>query len=173
MTRESHGARLRTVVLVCTGNICRSPMAEALLRTKLARERLAHRVRVRSAGTHGLDGYPASEHAISVLSDMGIDITGHRARSTTQEIIDEADLLLAMTDRHVEFVRRHFKRAEGKLYLLSEMVDEDFDIRDPYGGTRQEYAVCALQLEDLLERGLRRITALLPPVPHDTDQERY
>ena len=161
------------MVLVCTGNLCRSPMAEAHLRAKLAREGLTDRVRVLSAGTHGIDGYPASDHAVSVLNDMGIDISGHRARSLTQDIIDHADLLLAMTDRHIEFIRRHFRRTEGKLYLLSEMVDEDFDIDDPYGGTRQEYADCALQLEDLLERGLDRIAALLPPVRHDSGQEQH
>jgi protein-tyrosine-phosphatase len=78
-----------------------------------------------------------------------------------------------MTDRHIEFIRRHFKRTDGKLCLLSEMVDEDFDINDPYGGTRLEYAGCAIQLEDLLERGLHRITALLPPDRPDKGRERH
>ena len=78
-------------------------MAEGLLRARLTRQGLADRVRVRSAGIHGLDGSPASVHAITVLRRMGIDIQGHRARTLTQRAIDESDLLLTMTSRHTSY----------------------------------------------------------------------
>jgi len=153
-----------TILFVCTGNLCRSPTAEGLLHAQLVREGLADRVRVKSAGTHGIVGSPASAYAISALRHMGIDIGEHRARALTQSDIDDADLVLAMTHGHISFLERHFRRTNGKLYLLSEMVGEDFDIADPYGGTEQEYAQCANQLADLIEGGFQRILALLPNV---------
>ncbi|MFH1928203.1 MAG: low molecular weight protein arginine phosphatase [Chloroflexota bacterium] len=162
MKNRTSATRTPTVLFVCTGNICRSPMAEGLLRTRLTREGLADRIQVRSSGTHGIDGSPASTYAIVALHQMGIDIRGHRARTVTQQAIDDADLLLVMTHRHITFIERHFRRTKGKLYLLNEMIGQDFDVDDPYGGPETEYAHCAHQLSNTVDQGLQTILGLLP-----------
>jgi len=137
-------------------------MAEGLLRTRLTREGLADRIQVRSSGTHGIDGSPASAYAIVALHRMGIDIRGHRARTVTQQAIDDADLLLVMTHRHISFIEQHFRRTEGKLYLLSEMIGQDFDVDDPYGGPEMEYVQCAHQLASIVQHGFQHILNSLP-----------
>ena len=162
MKDHTSASRTPTVLMICTGNICRSPMAEGLLRARLVREDLADRVRVHSAGTHGIDGSPASAYAITALDRMGVDIREHCARTLTQGAIDQADLLLAMTDRHISLIQRYFKRTNGKLRLLSEMIGQDFDIEDPYGGPESEYAQCARRLASIIKHGFRRILASLP-----------
>ena len=163
MKIRTSATRAPTVLMICTGNICRSPMAEWLLRTRLTRECLTDQIQVHSSGTHGIDGSPASAYAITALHRMGIDIRGHRARTVTQQTVDEANLLLAMTHGHVSFIEQHFRRTESKLYLLSEMIGQDFDVDDPYGGTETEYAQCAHQLSNIVEQGLQTILGLLPP----------
>ena len=162
MKNRTSATRTPTVLMICTGNICRSPMAEGLLRTRLIREGLADRIQVRSSGTHGIDGSPASAYAIVALHQMGIDIRGHRARTVTQQAVDEANLLLAMTHGHVSFIEQHFRHTEEKLYLLSEMIGQDFNINDPYGGPEIEYVQCAHQLASIVEQGLQTILNLLP-----------
>jgi protein-tyrosine phosphatase len=94
---------MKTVVFVCTGNICRSPMAEAFLNRILAREGLADYA-VRSAGVWAADGRPASLYAIQVMARRGIDISGHRAHSLTQADVEEADLILVMASEHAEVI---------------------------------------------------------------------
>ena len=162
MKNHNSATRTSTVLMICTGNICRSPMGEGLLRTRLAREGLADQIQVRSSGTHGIDGSPPSSYASVALHQMGIDIQGHRARTVTQQSIDDADLLLVMTHHHITFIKHHFRRTEGKLYLLSEMIGQDFDVDDPYGGTETEYEQCAHQLSNTVQQGLQTILSLLP-----------
>jgi protein-tyrosine-phosphatase len=87
---------MKTIIFVCTGNICRSPMAEAFLKRILAREGLATDYVVRSAGVWAANGRPASAYAIQVMTRRRIDISGHRAHSLTRADVEEADLILAM-----------------------------------------------------------------------------
>ena len=151
----------QTVLIVCTGNICRSPMAAGLLRDRLVSAGNHRRVVVRSAGIWGLTGRRAATEGIMVMSQRGIDIRGHRARTLTQADIDQADLLLVMTREHTEAIPRYFARWEGKLYLLSEMAGKARDIADPYGGPFEAYNACASELAGIIERGYSRIVNLL------------
>ena len=155
------------ILMVCTGNICRSPSAEALLRHRLAQAGLDD-WHVASAGTWGLKGHAASQHAVAVLAERGIDLTGHRARKITRAMVEWAGLVLVMTQAHAEALRLDFPDQADKIYLLSEMKDgRRYDIQDPYGGPREAYRVCIDELTDLIDGGFARIRALASPEEKD------
>ena len=89
---------MKRILIVCTGNVCRSPMAMGLLRQRLAQDGLDSQVSVSSAGVYGLDGSAASRPGVDVLAERGIDISEHRARTIDQKEVAEADLLLHIVD---------------------------------------------------------------------------
>ena len=151
----------KSIVFVCTGNVCRSPMAAGFFYDKLVREKADGRVRVRSAGTWALEGQPASAYALQVMNEHGLDISQHRGRNLTQEDVDGADLVLVMTKRHADIIARDMQPGDGKMYLLSEMAGKAQDIEDPYGGSLHEYRRTAVELEEWVERGYARIVELL------------
>ncbi|MBD3167817.1 hypothetical protein GF324_14540 [bacterium] len=156
------------ILMICSGNLCRSPMAEAVLKEMTERE-LPGRVSIRSAGTIALEGQRASLPAAEVTRERGYDIAGHRSRPVTSELMDWADLVLAMTSDHLSDLHDYFPHHSHKLHLIglypkSELSeDEDYDVHDPYGLSLEdyrrtldeieEYARCILpHLKTLLER---------------------
>jgi protein-tyrosine-phosphatase len=151
---------MRTILFVCTGNICRSPMAEAFLNRILAREGLAADYVVRSAGVWAADGRPASPYAIQAMAERGIDISDHRAHSLTRADVEEADLILVMASEHVEAIKVLLPQYKSKIHLLSEMAGGHYDIADPMGGPLHEYLQCADELEDLIGRSYPQMLKL-------------
>lgn len=148
------------VLFVCSGNICRSPMAEHLFRDLANKAGDGQRLRVASAGTLSILGEPAATYPQQMLLQDGIDMSAHRSCALDQQLIDEAEVILVMTRMHRQDILTRFMRAEDKVYLLSEMVGKRFDIQDPYNGSAQEYAYCKGEIEDLLTRGYERIRDL-------------
>jgi protein-tyrosine-phosphatase len=149
-----------SILLVCTANICRSPMAEVMLRRKLENEGMPGEWQVSSAGTWATDGIRASEMGVAVMRERGLDTGAHRSRAVTDAILAEADLILTMTSGHAEALRAEFPEARVRIRLLSEMSGPPYDVRDPYGGTLDQYRQTANELESLIDRGIERIVEL-------------
>jgi len=158
------GYRSKRILIVCTGNVCRSPMAAGLLRRLLAEDGLDGEVTVSSAGIWGLDGERASEYAVQVMAERGVDISRHWARTLRQQDIEQADLILTMEEDQRRSIFYIQPAALRKVFLLSEMAGEHGDIEDPYGLSIEAYRRCADELERLISQGydeiLRRLRQL-------------
>lgn len=147
------------ILFVCTANICRSPVAEAVLRSRLQGRGMAGWT-VGSAGTWAVQERNAAQNSVRVLAERGIDISDHRSRIVSREILDEADLILCMESGHVEALQAEFLEAAPRIHLLSEMADENFSISDPYRGPLEEYQRMAATVTEIIDRGLQRIIDL-------------
>ncbi|MBN1135677.1 MAG: low molecular weight protein arginine phosphatase [Anaerolineae bacterium] len=145
------------ILVVCTANICRSPMAAGLLRQRLAVEKIDAGHRVLSAGVWAADGKPASENAVVTMAERGINISDHRSRSLTSDEMAGADLILVMTHEHAHMIRQTWPQYAWKVHLLSEMSGKRRDVEDPYGGRIEEYRACADTLSRYIDDGLERI----------------
>lgn len=146
-----------TMLFVCSGNTCRSPMAEGLARQMIGKRLgcdengLADRgIVVTSAGTHGFAGAPASIEGVEVLRERGVDMSGHRSRALTPELLQSADRIYAMTNGHLSAINEIFPEAASRASLL----DPRGEVADPVGGTRQDYEECANQIAAALEQRL-------------------
>lgn len=141
---------MRHILLVCTGNTCRSPLAEVLLRRELG-VRGVEDVVVESAGTGAWDGVPASEGSYLVALEHGLDLSGHRARLITREMVERADLILTMGRSHVARVAA--LGGAGRTHLLGEFAGRqgaDAEVPDPFGGELTQYREVFRELEGLL-----------------------
>lgn len=147
------------ILIVCTGNICRSPVAEALLRDRLQRQGLEG-WRVSSAGTWTSPGMPASAYSVEVLAEQGLDIQCHASHPIGRADLLSADLILCMETGHVEALRAEFPREAWKIHLLSEMSGPGYSVNDPYGGPRARYEQMLRELTDLIDEGLPQIRKL-------------
>jgi protein-tyrosine-phosphatase len=152
---------MKTILFVCTGNVCRSPMAVGFLREKLRQKGLEGDYEVRSVGVWALENQPASTYARQILAERDIDISDHRGQDLTAEDVEKADLILTMEGGQAEAIRVEFPQHAQKVHLLSEMVGRQYDIRDPYGGLVREYRQCADEIERLIEEGCSRIMQLV------------
>ena len=145
------------VLFVCSGNTCRSPLAEGLAR-KRAQERGIANVVFMSAGTGALDGGGASEGAILVGLERGIDLSTHRTRALTPAVLAEADLVLAMGPHHLDAVLA--MTPTDKIHLLDHFASLGATaepINDPFGGSLDMYRETAAELERKIETLLDRL----------------
>ncbi len=152
-----------TILFVCTANICRSPVAEALFADWVKRQGLPGEWQVRSAGTWAEAGAPASTFSRAVLAEQGLDLAEHKAQRVDGELIASADLVLCMTRSHLEALRAEFPQAAGKIILMSQMVGFSYDVPDPYGGPRRGFEEMVKELRDMIERGGPRVVAMVSP----------
>ena len=126
------------ILFVCTGNTCRSPMAEGILKRIASEKKLD--IKAVSAGIFAEVGNGANKNAIVSMRDMGIDIEDHKSQAITEDLIDESNLILTMTMGHKEMLVQKYPMKRYKIFLLNEYAfGEEIDIRDPYGGSKEEY----------------------------------
>jgi RpiB/LacA/LacB family sugar-phosphate isomerase len=146
---------MKTLLFVCTGNTCRSPMAEALARRSLAGK---EGWRVVSAGIGAVNGQPPSRNAVLAMQQLGVDIAGHRSQMLTQRLVREADYIFGLTHGHVEAIAYLYPDAGEKTFVLREFDPElqgyEQDISDPIGGPLDGYVECRREIEEGVARAL-------------------
>ncbi len=139
---------MKTILFLCTGNVCRSPMAEGLFRHAVKGR---GDFRVLSAGLGALDGQPPTHHSVQAMKEIGIDIASQRSRALTAELVRSADYIFGMTHSHVDTVALLYPQMAEKTFLLREFDETlepyEKDISDPIGSPYQVYAECRDQIE--------------------------
>ena len=139
---------MKTILFLCTGNVCRSPMAEGFFRHAV---RGRGEFRILSAGLGALDGQPPSPYSVQAMKEIGMDISGQRSRALTADLVRSADLILGMTHGHVDTVQLLYPQAAEKTFLLREFDETlesyEKDIGDPIGSSYHVYVDCRDQIE--------------------------
>jgi protein-tyrosine-phosphatase len=135
-------------------------MAAALLRQQVSQRGEERQWQIQSAGTWAEPGLPATQFSQAVMARRQIDLTGHRSQPLDDSLLQAANVILVMTRNHQESLQAEFPGVGGKVYLLSQLIDRKFDIDDPYGGSLDDYEVCADEIENILTNGLARLAEL-------------
>ncbi len=154
--------KIRKILFVCTGNSCRSVMAELLLKNmiKKSKELNIHDFKIYSAGTSCINNISPPNETLRVLSKEGIDASFHRSKNVTPEMLNEADIILVMQKHHKEFLKSMIEDKD-KIYLLKEFClktskdkqkGTDLNILDPIGKPLEVYEECLMNIKDCLEK---------------------
>jgi len=132
----------KQLLFVCTGNTCRSPMAEILLRAALP---IDVGWTVASAGISATPGSHASDYACAAVAELGLSLEKHRSQLVTPELVNQATIVVAMTQRHMEKLLQRAPEVRDRLYLMRSFdpkAPEGADVMDPFCGSLEDYRAC-------------------------------
>lgn len=149
-----------SVLFVCAANRCRSPVAAALFRQKLASAGLEATLRVESAGTWAEEGLPTTGLAKEAASERRLDLEGHRSRSVSASLLHQFALILVMEAGQREALQVEFPEIADRMHLLTAMAGPGYDVEDPHASDLSGYRRLIEELEALLDRGFERILTL-------------
>lgn len=149
---------MNSVLFVCTANICRSPMAEGLMKI-ITREK-KESWDIQSAGVWAYANQPAALNTLKILDEFGIDLRGHLSKSVSEDMMENYNLILVMEKNHKETLATAFPDRSSKVFMLSEMEGSIKDIHDPIGGTMGDFRSMAEQINQTLKNQIERIYQL-------------
>ena len=160
------------ILFVCTGNICRSPMAACYFR-HICTERAIRNVTCASAGLATFGGAHMSKFAREALRQHGVPAPEHESQALSTLLMEKADLIVAMTADHVAELRARFPQAQTKVRTLLSFIGSNADVWDPFGGSLEEYTTCLATMQVALDELLRAIDSRpqsdwMPGPAHDT-----
>lgn len=156
------------ILFVCTGNTCRSSMAEGIFK-HLIKEKNIENINVSSAGISAFEGEMANEKAIFTLNKKGIDILNHKARQLTKEIVENSNLILTMTNNHKSMILNVLPQFSHKVYTLKEFAliinneeinEKSLDIQDPFGLSYEFYEKTAEEITEQIKKIIKNIDKL-------------
>lgn len=139
-----------SILAVCTGNICRSPLAEAYLRERLPK------VRVTSAGVGALVGEPVAEHAVTVAEEAGLQLDEHRGRQVDGAAVRGSDLILVMERGQQAWIESRYPHARGRIFLLGHW-SEGTEVPDPYGRDLDAFRLAFSRIRDYCDAWIARL----------------
>ncbi len=144
------------ILIICTGNTCRSPMAEGIFKALIKDNNL--NIQVSSAGTFAFDGDKVSDHSVTGLKKKGMDISNHKSTLVYEDLVIEADIILAMANTHKQNIIKKFPKVKNKVFLLNEYAfGENRDILDPFGGSLRDYERARDEIYLAVEEIVRRL----------------
>ena len=145
------------ILFVCTGNTCRSPMAEGLFREMLKEENISSVEEISSAGINAIPHQLASLNSIEAIGEKGVDLEAHKSQMLTLDLVESFDLILTMTESHKKTILALVPWLDEKVFTLKEYVGQDGDISDPFGGSLSIYKESLDDIEDSLKLLIEKI----------------
>jgi len=151
---------MKSVLFVCTANMCRSPMAEALFEAVVRERGESDDWRIESAGVSASPGQPATGNTQIVAGERGMDLSGHRSQQASSASLEPFALVLVMEESHRRRLKEVAPELAGRVHLLSEMVSLRSDVWDPVGSEIENYRAMADQIDGILRTGFEKIREL-------------